>query len=389
MAIKDIGALLGADEGLNHQIADTFATVRESDLSWTEKIWGSIAKTDGSLQVDFGLGKYHNRGILDGFGGVSRGREQWTVRGSRELQSAPELTGVGPLLYEIVDPLTSVRFVLEPNEVQPIAFDVTLTAVTPPFFEDRNIVRNRRTGRIDVDVVRYHQGGWATGTVTVDGETHTLAPGEWFGFRDHSWGVRQSVGLPPTDLIRSTRAAPKGPLPRGGMKWTPAFLRRPDGTHYETAVYIVEGPFAYSSAYVNDESGTQTRVRSAEPHITYDPDTRFVRGGSLRLTMETGEERIIEVETLGDSGFFLKTAGYGQWAGHVHGTWKGPLHLDGEHIADCWDDEHRRSLGQLRDTPIRVREGDAEGYGIMESIIAGVWPELGLTAESDHPVTWA
>ena len=74
--------------------------------------------------------------------------------------------------------------------------------------------------------------------------------------------------------------------------------------------------------------------------------------------------------------------------GHIHGAWKGPLHLDGEYIADCWDDEHLRTLGQFRDTPIRVREGDAVGYGIMESIIGGVWPELGLTAESDHKVSY-
>ena len=46
----------------------------------------------------FGLGKYHNRGIIDGFGGVSRGREQWTVRGSRELRSAPEQVAVGPIV---------------------------------------------------------------------------------------------------------------------------------------------------------------------------------------------------------------------------------------------------------------------------------------------------
>ena len=65
----------------------------------------------------------------------------------------------------------------------------------------------------------------------------------------------------------------------------------------------------------------------------------------------------------------------------------GPLHLDGEHIADCWDDEHLALLGQFRDTPIRVREGDAVGYGIMESIITGEWPELGLTAESDRNVS--
>ncbi len=105
MSIKDIGPLRGADEGLNHQIVDTFAIVAESDHAWTEKIWASIARTDGSLQLDFGLGKYHNRGIIDGFGGVSRGREQWTVRGSRELDSAPEEAAIGPIRYEIVEPL--------------------------------------------------------------------------------------------------------------------------------------------------------------------------------------------------------------------------------------------------------------------------------------------
>jgi hypothetical protein len=388
MAFRDIGVLRGADETLNHQIVDTFATVAESDLSWTEKIWTSIARTDGSLQLDFGLGKYHNRGIIDGFGGISRGREQWTVRGSRELDSAPEDTAVGPVRYEIVEPLRQVRVRLEPNDVQPISFDVVLSGVTAPFFEERNLVRNRRTGRVDVDVIRYHQGGWASGAVTVGGETHEVRPEDWFGFRDHSWGVRQSVGAAPPDLIRgNSTSAPHAT--KGGMKWTPAFLRRPDGSYYEMAVFVAEGLWGYTSAYVNDADGTQLRVRRAEPRIEYDPRTRFVRGGELRLTMDSGEERVIEVEALGDSGFFLKTAGYGSWAGHIHGAWKGPLHVDGEYIPDCWDEEHLRSLGQFRDTPVRVRDGDAVGHGIMESIISGVWPELGLTAESDHRVAYS
>jgi hypothetical protein len=105
--------------------------------------------------------------------------------------------------------------------------------------------------------------------------------------------------------------------------------------------------------------------------------------------MDSGEQRVIEVETLGQSGFFLKTAGYGQWKGHVHGSWQGKLQVDGEYIPDCWDDEHLRTLGQFRDTPIRVREGDAVGYGIMESILRGDWPELGLGPESDHDVRYA
>ena len=41
--IEDIGPFTAADEGLNHQIADTFATVRESDRGWTEKIWAATA----------------------------------------------------------------------------------------------------------------------------------------------------------------------------------------------------------------------------------------------------------------------------------------------------------------------------------------------------------
>lgn len=382
----DIGPLRGADESLHHQIVDTFGTVADSELSWTEKIWVSIARTDGTLQVDFGLGKYHNRGIIDGFGGVSRAHEQWTVRGSRELRSAPEDSAVGPLGYSVVEPVQQIRVRLEPNDVQPISFDITLSGVTPPFFEDRNLVRNRRTGRVDVNVVRYHQGGWASGILTVDGETHELGGDEWFGFRDHSWGIRQGVGAPPTDLVaaRTPRAAT-----RGMMKWSPSFFRRPDGTHYETAVFLTGGAWNYTSAYINDQDGQQARVRLAEPHMRYDPRTRFVRGGELRLVMDNDEERVIEVEALGESGFFLKTAGYGSWNGHVHGAWRGALHLDGEHIADCWDNEHLRSLGQFRDTPIRVREGSASGYGIMESIVGGVWPELGLTADSDHHVMHA
>ena len=39
--------------------------------------------------------------------------------------------------------------------------------LTPPFFEERNLVRNGRTNRVDVNVIRYHQGGWATGRITI------------------------------------------------------------------------------------------------------------------------------------------------------------------------------------------------------------------------------
>ena len=85
------GPLLAADEQLTHQIVDTFARVGQTDRAWTEKIWASIARTDGSLQLDFGLGKYHNRGILYGFGGVSfrsQGAGVFSRFGSRSRESS-------------------------------------------------------------------------------------------------------------------------------------------------------------------------------------------------------------------------------------------------------------------------------------------------------------
>ena len=119
-----IGPLVAADEWFNHQIVETHATVAHTDPAWTEKVWGSVFNPNGSLAVSFGFGKYVNRNVVDGFGGVSRGVEQWTVRASRSLVSDVDSIDVGPLRYEILAPLKKIRVRLEPNAVQPIAFDL-------------------------------------------------------------------------------------------------------------------------------------------------------------------------------------------------------------------------------------------------------------------------
>ena len=71
-----IGPLLPADERFDHQIVDTFASVAQTDLAWTEKVCGMACAKDGSLQIGFGFGKYTNRNVMDAYGGISRGVEQ-------------------------------------------------------------------------------------------------------------------------------------------------------------------------------------------------------------------------------------------------------------------------------------------------------------------------
>src|SRR5512140_2135850 len=137
-----IGPLLPSDEAFNHQIVDTFATVSQSDYSWAEKVCGMAAARDGSLQIGFGFGKYINRNVVDAYGGVSRGVEQWTVRASRALISDPESVSVGPICYEVVKPLQTVHIWLEPSDIQPIAFDIRFEGIVPCGVEERE---DRRT----------------------------------------------------------------------------------------------------------------------------------------------------------------------------------------------------------------------------------------------------
>jgi hypothetical protein len=71
--VNPVGDLLAADEQFTHQVADTFAVVGTSDPSWAEKVCAMAMARDGSVQLGFGLGKYANRNVMDGYAAVSRG----------------------------------------------------------------------------------------------------------------------------------------------------------------------------------------------------------------------------------------------------------------------------------------------------------------------------
>jgi hypothetical protein len=382
-AMEDIGMLTALDEMLNHQIVDTFASVGTSEHSWTEKIWSAIVRKDGSLGIDFGLGRYHNRGVLDGWAAVSRGSEQWTVRANRELRDDPLVTEVGPIRYEIIEPLRRVRYVLERNDIQPIAYDITFTAEMPPFFEDRHKQREKDGFRIGSDVVRYHQIGTPSGWVELEGERIEIRPEEWTEYRDHSWGTRLDVGAHNPD-IRPTSDFGDVRFGEGEyvLIWSPFMLVSPNGDKVAYHMYFQskQGRIFYSSGYRNHPDGTQEKIARVRPELRFDDRTRRLLGGKLHFDMLQGGSHTIDVEVLGTSGVHLGPGLYLGFDGRKHGSWKGPLEVEGEHFPDTLDVATLKRIRQVRDCPIRVTEGDSVGYGIMESIIHGEHPELGLTA---------
>jgi hypothetical protein len=382
-ALEDIGMITALDELLTHQIVDTFATVHTSEQSWTEKIWTAMVRKDGALSIDFGLGRYHNRGVLDGWAAVSRGSEQWTVRANRELRDDPLVTSVGPLTYEIIEPLRKVRYALARNDIQPIAYDITFTAEMPPFLEDRHKQREKDGFRVGSDVIRYHQIGTPSGWLELEGQRIEIRPEEWTEYRDHSWGTRLDVGAHNAD-VRPTADFGDARFGEGEfvLIWSPFMVVAPNGekTAYHIYYQSKQGHVFYSSGYRNLPDGTQEKISRVRPELRFDDATRRLLGGKLHFDMLQGETRTIDVEVAGPSGVHLGPGLYLGFDGRKHGSWHGPLTTDGEYFADTLDRETLKRIRQVRDCPILVREGDATGYGIMESIIHGAHPALGLTA---------
>ncbi len=383
MANNPIGPLLAADENFTHQIADTFAIVGTSDPAWTEKVCAMALARDGSLQLGFGLGRYPNRNVTDAYGALSRGAEQLTVRASRSLGSDVEQLSVGPIHYEVLEPLRQVRFRLDPNDEQPLSFDWTFDSVVPPRLEERTHLRDQF--RVSADLVRYHQTGVASGWVELDGDRTEITPETWISTRDHSWGVRYDVGPPAPDR-GDLNAFPVGV---GFMMiWCPALMERPDGSRYAVHLHLTWIKMAgfeqrSVTAGVEHPDGTVEEIDQLAPDLAFDPDNRRLLGGTVTATMADGSQRPFQLEVMGDTGVQLGAGLYFGLDGHHHGEWRGELHIDGERILDCRTPDAARRLHQIRDTAVRVADpvGGGVGWGNCQPIAAGPWPELGLADE--------
>jgi hypothetical protein len=166
-------------------------------------------------------------------------------------------------------------------------------------------------------------------------------------------------------------------------------MERPDGSRYGLFFNVAKTVFPgfmqkNVTALIEETDGTVTHMADVEQDFTYDTSNRRLKGGNILATMSDGSARTFGVEVLGDTGFHLGAGLYFGWNGHHHGEWRGPLVIEGERIADCTTPENARLLHQIRDTTVRITDsvGGGVGYGNMQPIVVGAFPELGLDAES-------
>jgi hypothetical protein len=166
-------------------------------------------------------------------------------------------------------------------------------------------------------------------------------------------------------------------------------LERPDGSRY-----AIHHQFREFRAFGHEErrfeggvehpDGRIERFITVDPVLDYDRVNRRVLGGTLHFTHSDGAARVVSVAAMGDTGFHLGAGLYFGLDGHHHGEWRGPLHVDGEHIPDCTDPVTARRIHQIRDAVMRVEDptGGGTGWCNFQTAIVGAWPDQGLDEAS-------
>ena len=182
-------------------------------------------------------------------------------------------------------------------------------------------------------------------------------PTRWVSTRDHSWGVRYGVGVPPPDRPEPSTRSPGLGVPDDLVPDAVRARRRhalrdapPLPDRHRAGLGIVHK--IVMGGVEHPDGRVRAVARPRRPSSRYDPANRRLRGGVVRAT--TGRRRRPASSTsrsLDDTGFHLGAGLYFGFDGHHHGEWRGELHVDGEHIADCTDARDARAACTRSATP--------------------------------------
>jgi hypothetical protein len=273
----------------------------------------------------FGMRLYPNTNVIDGYAGIVIDGVQRTIRASRVLRPRVNELEVGPLQLELTDPMKTVRLILADND-EGVSFDVTLEGSARPFFESPDI--HYRRGRLLNHVLRYTQMCRTDGTVTVDGEQ--TAVDRWYGCRDHSWGIRASMG--PHVALRGVE--PSVGDPRAIRIWLPFEVEGESGlASRQVGMFALhedsDGRQLDFDGVLIEGDGEEQLIVSAKHAFVYTPGTRRLERGEFSITTEAGVRHEYAFEVVAGP---LSPQGFGYvrgWQnGQPPGTWRGEAHVE-------------------------------------------------------------
>jgi hypothetical protein len=366
--------LTRADEWPIHQTPEPIA-FSGTDRNFYDRYFfcGYLSDGSGFFAIAFGL--YPNLNVADAHVSVLRADgSQACLHASRLLGMERMDLSVGPIRIEVIEPLSSLRVVVE--ETDGIALDLTCTGRAAPLQEPRFTRRNGT--RLLMDVTRFTQNVRWSGTITVDGQTTTYEPATSFGTRDRSWGIRP-VGAPD--------AQPTVPaqLPQFYWLWAPANFPNLSLFFH---VNDDERGVAWNSRceLLMDGAGQGAGFGLSDAKMALDWVAGTRRAASGTLTGKDGHGRAHTVTYTPVATFAMKGIGYQhpKWA---HGLWQGDLKVEredftlGDGTVPDPTSLHVQAVCKVR------HEGPdgqgSDGVGILEQLIIGPHAPSGFTGLLD------
>ena len=323
-----------------------------------------------------GLRVHANNNVMDGYAGVVRNGEQRSIRVSRALHPAYDTLEVGPLRVHIVEPMLRQRIVLSENASN-LEFDVEIVTGAPPHTEHGHT--QYRHGRLLNDLIRYTQVGRASGTVAADEERWEVS--DWHSCRDHSWGIRSTMGpYVPIGGVGGRRADP-----RAIRIWIPFELDDHSGffhTHEDRA-----GATLDFEGRLDRDDGSSLDLAAVEHSFHYHPGSRRLSHGAFTLVGADGSRHDYEFASSADP---AHPQGFGYTRGWSDGGQPGVYR--GEYVEEVdrfptdnpstalgpFHVPEARRLGGTEFTATMSGPGGVEGMAHIEHMIYGAYEPYGF-----------
>jgi len=274
------------DERFAHQIPEPFPNVLHFHPDWRESLFFIMHQREkpGDVLI-LTLAHFPSRQEIDSLQLGRVGTSPIMARHLRKVDGDQDDFRVGPITIDVVEPLKKIRLVAVASDATPVSFDISFTARTQPYQLRRGTMKAKY--EIVWDQSHMFQSGTYNGSYTHNGKTYEVD--NWWGQRDHSWGVRSHARCPlwmwmPIQLEEGMLSVWHWEYPNGARVYTDGCFAPADGSE---PIPVID--FQHDLQWL-DASGRPVSYEKFGDDVTG-------LGGTVDFTLQGG--RKISVEATG------------------------------------------------------------------------------------------